>query len=132
MRSLDRLQRQRYLPRLLARVDGLEDEVEPGAEYDPIRAELDRAVRDYGRARFGHLLVSLVFYGSLIGSATAQFGFQVEVFDRVAGVLGLTTVFLLYYASRHRVELLESDLAHAHSHAVGYLSALQRDGTDAH
>lgn len=106
--------------------------MEPGVEYEPIRAELDRAARDYGRARLGHLLVSLVFYGSLIGSATAQFGFQVEVFDRVAGVLGLTTVFLLYYASRHRLELLAADLGHARSHAIGYLAALQHDDDGAH
>jgi len=32
-------------------------------------------------------------------------GFQVAVFDAVASVLGLTTVFLVYYASRHRPEL---------------------------
>lgn len=126
------LRHQRYVPRLLDRVAGLEAQAEPGDDYAPIRAELDRAARDYDRVRAGHLLMSLLFYGSLVGSVTAQFGFQVRVFDRVASVLGLSTVFLLYYASRHRMELLAADLEHARAHAVGHLAALQQDDDGAH
>jgi len=50
--------------------------------------------------------------------------------DAVASVLGLTTVFLVYYASRHRPELVRDDLEHARSHAIGYLAVLQQEGAD--
>lgn len=130
MDPLGLLRRQRYTWRIDHRLRALEQEVDPGTDYQPVRQAFDRALVQYGRARTTHIILALLFYGSLVGSVTAQFGFRIDIFRELSGLLGLGTVFLLYYLSRHSMKLLYADLEHARTRAIAHLAAVQQDGVD--
>jgi hypothetical protein len=108
---------QDYITRLEARHDELP------AGYEDERAEFDAAFKSFIRARTFYIAATLLFYASIVTSVTASVGFRINVFEQVYGVLGFSTVALLYLFTRYNMRLSRADLQNTRSRLISFLTA---------
>ncbi|MDY6770598.1 MAG: hypothetical protein SV186_01425 [Candidatus Nanohaloarchaea archaeon] len=108
-------------------VTALEDQVDELPDgYSEERDAFNSAVARFVRARTIHTFFTLLFYASVITSITASVGFKINVFERIYGVLGFTTVFLLYLAARYQMRLARADFENTRSRVIAYLTAAEQ------
>ncbi len=107
---------QHYIDTLEQRHDELPD------GYDEEKKAFQAAFKRFLRSRTFYLAASLLFYASIITSVTASIGFRINVFEQVYGVLGFSTVAVLYLLTRYNMRLSRADLENARARIISFLT----------
>lgn len=104
-------------------IDELEaatDEMPP--DYEEKRNAFNRQFHAYNSAKTAHTIFSAIFYASVITSVTASVGFQINIFERIYGTLGFSTVFILYLLSRYQLKMQRISLENHRARMISYLT----------
>ncbi len=103
-------------------VNNLEDEFEEMPEcYEKSRELFDECLKDYITLNTMYVVVSLVFYASIISSVTAALGFEINVFEQLYSVFGFTTAAIVYFVIMFLKKFARVDLENSRSRLVSCL-----------
>lgn len=115
--------RRSYAWRIRHYVDMLEHDIDELPEgYEDVRTDFNHAIQHYSTAKLIYGLISAVFYASIVTSITASIGYQINIFEEISGILGFSTVFLLYLISRYLLKIERADLENSRSRIIAYLT----------
>jgi len=115
--------RRSYAWRIRHYIDTLEEEIDERPQgYENVRTEFNYAIQHYSTAKLIYGLISAVFYASIVTSITASVGYQINLFEKISGILGFSTVFLLYLISRYLLRIERADLENSRSRILAYLT----------
>ncbi len=103
-------------------VDDLEEELEGRPNcYEVSRELFDESLRDYMTLNIMYIVVSLIFYASIVSSITAALGFEINIFEKLYSVFGFTTAALVYFIIYFLRKLARIDLENSRSRLISCL-----------
>ncbi|MDY6777272.1 MAG: hypothetical protein SVU32_01280 [Candidatus Nanohaloarchaea archaeon] len=122
------LKQRSYSWRLRHYIELLEQEVDelpPGYEREKKLFKND--FTRYTHAKTIYAIISLLFYASIVTTITASIGFKINIFQRISGVLGFSTVFILYITSRYLLRMTNLDMENSRARIIAYLTHARID-----
>ncbi len=100
-------------------VEKLESEIDGTPEcYEKARSEFSKAMKEYISINFMYIIVSLVFYASIVSSVTATLGFEVNIFREVYSIFGFTTAGIVYFITMYLRRVARVDVENSRARLV--------------
>lgn len=105
-------------------IDELETEIDEfPAGYEDERHAFNKQLHAYTSAKMAYTLFSALFYASIITSVTASIGFQINIFERIYGALGFSTVFFFYLLTRYQLKMQRISLENQRARVISSITS---------
>ena len=122
LEKVKRIQNATVVGRVKFFVDSLEDEFEELPEgYKDRKKEFMAVLGEYSFVNVMYIIISLVFYASIVTSVTATIGFEIDIFSELYSILGFTTAGAIYLIFMYLRKLARADLENHRVKLVSYM-----------